>query len=67
MQVTEVALPKVTSEQAVPPMLTVAPVTNKVPVMVRVSPPRRNLGWMMGLTSVTVGGAPAIVTKHHLD
>jgi len=60
MQVMEVALAKVTDVQAVPPMLAVAPMPNKVPVMVSLSPPRRFLVWTMGLTDVTVGGVPAI-------
>lgn len=55
-QVIEVADPKVTEVQGAPPIMTVQPVTNKVPVMVSMSPPARNLVWVMGLTLVTVGG-----------
>lgn len=59
MQVMEVELTMVTLVHMVPPTVTVAPVANKVPIMVRVSPPRMCLGWMTGLTDVTVGGIPA--------
>ena len=46
----------VTEEQVVPPMATVAPAANKVPVMVRLSPPE--IPWVCetGETNVTVGG-----------
>ena len=59
-QVMEVALTTVRLVQAVPPMLTVAPLKNPEPVMVSLSPPERLPAWMMGLTAVTVGGSSAI-------
>ena len=65
MQLREVALTKVTLVQEVSPTLTVAPVTNPVPVIVRLSPPERLLAWMTGLTAVTIGGVPEIALKYH--
>jgi len=63
-QVMEVVLTWMTVLQGMSPTLTdkPAPLTNDVPVMVRMSPPATCLGWMTGVTAVTTGGAPAIVT-----
>lgn len=61
-QVTVVVLTNFGVGQAVSPMFTsMAPETNIEPRMVRVSPPRRFLVWLTGLTDVMIGGDPARV------
>jgi len=54
----------VTMGQSVPPTVAVDP-TNAVPVMVRGLPPAGS--WVVGLTSVTVGGVAAYVAQHHTN
>ena len=50
-----VALPKTTLVAAVPSIVTVAPLTNPVPLMVMLVPPA--VGPLLGLIEVTVGAA----------
>lgn len=66
-QLMEVLLTWVTVLQGMLPTWTdrAAPAENEDPVMVRVSPPARCLGWKTGDTAVTTGGVPAVATILH--